>query len=84
MEPNNSKATLGTMLRVIRDASSKFTTTLGAGSTAPVEATMRALWEGQTSRHGGQGGTVPETLEAARAAATLVQWFTTGAVTRVP
>ncbi|MFI8076348.1 hypothetical protein ACIF85_47815 [Streptomyces sp. NPDC086033] len=87
VEPNNSKATLGTMLRVIRDASHRFTTTLGAGSTAPAEAMMRALWEGQTSRHGGQGGTVPETLEAARAgvhaAATLVQWFTSGAVTRV-
>jgi hypothetical protein len=88
VEPNNSKATLGTMLRVIRDASHKFTTTLAGGSTVPVEAMMRALWEGQTSRHGGQGGTVPETLEAARAgvhaAATLVQWFTSGAVTRVP
>ncbi|MEU1223075.1 hypothetical protein [Streptomyces microflavus] len=88
VEPRNSKATLGTMLRVIRDASTKFTTTLGAGSTAPAEAMMRALWEGQTSRHGGQGGTVPETLEAARAgvhaAATLVQWFTSGAVTRLP
>ncbi|GAB2454330.1 hypothetical protein [Streptomyces incanus] len=88
VEPNNSKATLGTMLRVIRDASHKFTTTLGGGSTAPVEAMMRALWEGQTSRHGGQSGTVPETLEAARAgvhaAATLVQWFTSGAVARVP
>ncbi|WP_234342692.1 hypothetical protein [Streptomyces sp. NRRL B-3648] len=87
VEPNNSKATLGTMLRVLRDASHRFTTSLGTGSTMPVEVMMRALWEGQTSRHGGQGGTVPETLEAARAgvhaAATLVQWFTSGAVTRV-
>ena len=72
------------MLRVIRDASHKFTTTLGAGSTALAEAMMRALCKGQASRHGGQGGTVPQTLEAARTAATLVQWFTSGAVTRVP
>ncbi|SUP61782.1 Uncharacterised protein [Streptomyces griseus] len=47
---------------------------------------MRTLWTGQTSRHGSQTGTVPETLEAARAgvhlAATLVQWFISGAVTR--
>ncbi|WP_226652833.1 hypothetical protein [Streptomyces hydrogenans] len=47
---------------------------------------MRALWEGQTSRHGGQTPTPPETLEAARAgvhlAATLVQWFVSGAVVR--
>lgn len=48
---------------------------------------MRALWQGQTSRHGGQTPTSPETLEAARAAvhlaATIVQWFTSGAVTRI-
>lgn len=65
VEPNKSKAMFGTMLRVIRDASPKFTTTPGAGSITPAEAMMRALW--QTSRHGGQGGTVPETLDAARA-----------------
>jgi hypothetical protein len=50
--------------------------------------TMRALWEGQTSRHGAQTAAVPETLEAARAsvhlAATLVQWFISGAVVRTP
>lgn len=46
------------------------------------------LWDGQTSRHGKQTGTVPETLEAARAgvhlAAALVQWFVSGAVVRTP
>ncbi|MGW2779583.1 hypothetical protein ACWC4C_45180 [Streptomyces olivaceoviridis] len=49
---------------------------------------MRALWEGQTSRHGAQTATVPETLDAARAgvhlAAALVQWFVSGAVARTP
>jgi hypothetical protein len=70
----------------------KFTTVLATPATtdpiAPVEALMRALWDGQTSRHGKQTPTVPETLEAARAgvhvAATLVQWFTSGAVIRTP
>ncbi|CAG6397583.1 hypothetical protein SCOCK_580009 [Actinacidiphila cocklensis] len=55
---------------------------------AVVEAMARALWDGQTSRHGKQTPTRPETLEAARAgvhlAATLMQWFVSGAVTRNP
>ncbi len=49
---------------------------------------MCTLWEGQTSRHGAQTETVPETLEAAPAgvhlAAALVQWFVSGAVIRTP
>lgn len=92
IEPSNSKATLGSMIRVIRNAPSRFTTSLftppGKEPVAAVEGMMRALWEGQTSRHGARTVTVPETLEAARAAvhlaATLVQWFTVGAVARMP
>jgi hypothetical protein len=48
---------------------------------------MAALWDGQTSRHGGMKPTQPETLEEAQAAvqlaACLVEWFTTGAVQRL-
>ncbi|MFJ2829057.1 hypothetical protein ACIPC1_16025 [Streptomyces sp. NPDC087263] len=92
VEPNNTKATLGTMLRAIRNAPTRFDTVLfapaGKEPITPVEAMMRALWEGQTSRHGAQTGTVPETLESARAgvhlAAALVQWITSGAVSRKP
>jgi hypothetical protein len=92
VQPNNAKATLGTMLGEIRNARHKFRTAITVPTTgdpiAVAEAMMRALWEGQTSRHGGQSGTVPETLEAARAgvhlAAALVQWFVSGAVTRTP
>ncbi|WUN84589.1 WD40 domain-containing protein (plasmid) [Streptomyces erythrochromogenes] len=93
IQPNNDKATLGTMLGEIRNARHKFATALfvpagGGAPIAPTEAMMRALWEGQTSRHGAQSQTVPETLEAARAgvhlAATLVQWFVSGAVVRTP
>lgn len=91
IQPNNGKATLGTMLGEIRNARHKFSTAIptpGNDPIAPVEAMMRALWEGQTGRHGAQNGTVPETLEAARAgvhlAAALVQWFVSGAVIRTP
>ncbi|MFE3788030.1 hypothetical protein [Streptomyces goshikiensis] len=92
IQPNNVKATLGTMLGEIRNARLKFTTSIPTSAAgdpiAPVEAMMRALWEGQTSRHGAQTTTVPETLEAARAgvhlAAALVQWFVSGAVVRTP
>ncbi|MGY4917619.1 hypothetical protein ACWD9K_20775 [Streptomyces sp. 900116325] len=92
VQGNNQKATLGTMLREIDNARHKFDTTIstppGKDPMAPVEAMMRALWEGQTSRHGAQTATVSETLEAARAgvhlAAALVQWFVSGAVVRTP
>ncbi|MFF9352322.1 hypothetical protein [Streptomyces sp. NPDC014734] len=92
IQPNNAKATLGTMLGEIRNARHKFTaaipTPVGGDPIAPAEAMMRTLWEGQTSRHGARTATVPETLEAARAgvhlAAALVQWFVSGAVVRTP
>jgi hypothetical protein len=93
IQPNHARATLGTMLGELKgDARPKFTTALtttgSADPIAPVEALMRALWDGQTSRHGKQTTTVSETLEAARAgvhlAATLVQWFSSGAVARTP
>ncbi|GAA2463235.1 hypothetical protein [Streptomyces lavendulocolor] len=80
------------MIGEINNARHKFPTTLstpaGNDPVAPVEAMMRALWQGQTSRHGGSEPTSPETLEAARAAvhlaATIVQCFVSGAVTRLP
>ncbi|MCX4826243.1 hypothetical protein OG883_42050 [Streptomyces sp. NBC_01142] len=92
IQPNHARATLGTMLGEIGNARAKFTTAIstsaGKDPIAPVEAMMRALWDGQTSRHGKQTGTVPETLDAARAsvhlAAALVQWFASGAVARTP
>ncbi|MFF8513464.1 hypothetical protein ACF064_36010 [Streptomyces sp. NPDC015492] len=91
VQPNNARATLGTMLGEIRNARHKFDAAVHSKNgdpIAPAEAMMQALWDGQTSRHGGQNGTVPETLEAARAgvhlAAALVQWFVSGAVVRTP
>ncbi|MET9090953.1 hypothetical protein ABZX72_02570 [Streptomyces cyaneofuscatus] len=93
IQPNHKRATLGTMLGELKGpARPKFTTVLTTTDTkdpiAPVEELVRALWDGQTSRHGKQTPTAPETLEAARAsvhlAATLVQWFSSGAVVRTP
>lgn len=91
IQPNHTKATLGTMLGELKGARHKFSTVISAPAgdpIAPVEAMMRALWEGQTSRHGARTATVPETLEAARSgvhlAAALVQWFVSGAVVRTP
>ncbi|MEU4609332.1 hypothetical protein [Streptomyces umbrinus] len=92
VQPNHGRATLGAMLGEIGNARPKFTVALstpaGKDPIASVEAMMRALWDGQTSRHGKQTTTVPETLEAARAgihlAAALVQWFSSGAVVRAP
>ncbi|WP_327368677.1 hypothetical protein [Streptomyces sp. NBC_01217] len=91
IQPNHARATLGTMIGELKGPSRpKFHTVLSTPSTAdpikPVESMMCALWDGQTSRHGKQTPTVPESLEAARAgvhlAATLVQWFASGSVTR--
>jgi hypothetical protein len=91
IQPNHAKATLGTMLGEIKGARHKFSTAINSPAgdpMAPVEAMMRTLWEGQTSRHGAQTATVLETLEAARSAvhlaAALVQWFVSRAVTRSP
>lgn len=92
MTPNDAKATLGKMLGEFKSARHKFTSVLPTPTTGdPVgaaESMMRALWDGQTSRHGSQTPTVPETLESARAAvhlaAALVQWFVSGAISRTP
>jgi len=92
VEPNNSKATLGTIIGTMRsNAGGWHPAIVGPGGRAldadPVLSMLKMLWEGQTDRHGAQP-TVAVSLEAARAAlhlaAALVQWFCTGSVTRVP
>jgi hypothetical protein len=92
IEPNNAKATLGTMIGQLRNTPQRYALAIpgpdGTGSIAPLIAMMELLWTGQISRHGGQAPTRPETVEEARMAVhlavTLVQWFITGAVRRVP
>jgi hypothetical protein len=92
VEPNNRSATLGTMLGQLRAQPQRYAVAIpgpdGSGSVEPLVAMMKLLWQGQTSRHGAQTAIRAETLEEARMAVhlavTLVQWFTTGAVRRVP
>jgi hypothetical protein len=89
-DPGNPKATLGSMIRAVRDRPRAFSVALGGQSASALEsvaAMMALLWEGQTSRHGGKAPTRPETAEEARMAVllavTLVEWFVSGAVRRI-
>src|SRR5258708_16617664 len=78
------------MLGMMRDNPGRYEVAIpgpgGTGNVAPVIAMMSLLWEGQTSRHGGQRPTRPETREeaemAVQLAATLVLWFTNGMIRR--
>lgn len=87
VEPQNPKATLGTMVRQLRDSPERFATVLQrSDSVGTVREMMSLLWAGQTSRHGGMEPTRRETPAEAQAAvqlaATLVGWFVSGAVRR--
>ncbi|WP_159054694.1 hypothetical protein [Streptomyces dysideae] len=91
IEPNNSKATLGTMIKVLGNSPQKFTTAIPAAvgdDITLVVDMMRRLWQGQTSRHGSQAPTRHETQQQAemsvQLAVTLVQWFTSDLVRRLP
>ncbi|MGW0827022.1 hypothetical protein [Streptomyces sp. NPDC002845] len=90
LEPNNSRATLGTMLRELRQHPGRWDVALpgktGVEGEATVTAMISLLWTGQTSRHGGQQPTREETLAEARMAVdlavSLVRWFADGSVSR--
>jgi len=91
LEPNNSKATMGTMLRELRQHPDRFVVAIpgrtGSEGVATVEAMVSLLWTGQVSRHGGKQPTPDETEAqagmAVHLAGALVQWFSTGAVRRL-
>lgn len=90
IEPNNTKATLGTIIGHMRSHSSEFRLMLPAPGIAVenVIGMMVILWTGQTSRHAGQNPTRKETINEARSAVhlavTLVQWFSSGTICRCP
>ncbi|MGP3684636.1 hypothetical protein ACTVZO_07970 [Streptomyces sp. IBSNAI002] len=92
IEPNNTKATLGSMLGEIRNGPQRFTTAIAAAGAGDdillIADMMRRLWQGQTSRHGSQNGTRLETQQeaemAVHLASTLVQWFAVGLIHRAP
>jgi hypothetical protein len=93
VSPNNSRATLGTVISQIGDQ---------AGWRLPMErehdmassrevliTMLRMLWHGQHDRHGGQPSapgnvSVDEAKVAVSVAVTLVHWFDAGLIERVP
>ncbi|MER8040349.1 hypothetical protein [Streptomyces hydrogenans] len=90
IEPNNAKATLGSMLGVLRNSPQRFSTAIPTPDEEHdivlVSRMMGRLWKGQTARHGSQNPTRFETQReaemAVHLACTLVQWFTAGLVQR--
>ncbi|MFF7903707.1 hypothetical protein ACFZCV_33865 [Streptomyces sp. NPDC007920] len=92
VEPNNSKATLGTMIKVMENTPARWVVGIGSEpSSAGAETVarmMRLLWTGQTSRHGGSRPTRDETVAEARAAVhlavALLNFFTDGILVKQP
>lgn len=84
VSPKNARATLGTMIRDMKAQGDWKLDLPGAAQDVPVSM-MEALWTGQESRHGGNGYRIPTQSEAEAGvllAVPLVQWFTSGAVSR--
>lgn len=86
--PQNAKQTLGSMIADLRQRPEKWTVVIHSDSGVErVRSMMELLWQGQIDRHG-QVNLQQVTEEAAEAAvflaATLVQWFNSGAILRVP
>jgi hypothetical protein len=84
--PNDLKATLGKIVGEMKKAPGLWTLAIANASVEVAIQMMESLWTGQTDRHGGVSQTVPVTPSAAEAAlhlaATLVHWFTVGAVAK--
>ncbi len=81
--PNDAHATLGKMISQTRDQ--RWVLPLSSADASVPTAMMRALWQSQESRHGGNSYRKP-TLEEAEAAVLLavplVQWFRSGVFRR--
>lgn len=89
ISPNNAKATLGTIIRDLKQAPDKWELVILGPDRAPRDIAsllgmLELLWQGQSDRHGGVVPTVPIPSEAApmavHLAVSLVQWFQSGAV----
>lgn len=92
VEPNNRKATLGSMIKVMENTRARWVVGIGhepsAAGAETIERMMRLLWTGQTSRHGGSHPTRDETVAEARAAVNLAvalpNFFTDGILAKTP
>ncbi|MER5201161.1 hypothetical protein ACWD3J_47345 [Streptomyces sp. NPDC002755] len=92
VEPKNSRATLGSMIKVMENTQDRWVVGIGSepGSAGAetVMRMMRLLWTGQTSRHGGSHPTRDETVPEARAAVhlavALLNFFIDGILVKQP
>lgn len=91
VSPNNSKSTLGTMVRQIEDQKDWRLPMEREHDKAPSRdvllGMLRMLWHGQHDRHGGQPSapgnvSIDEAQVAVSIAVTLVQWFDAGLLRR--
>ena len=89
IEPNNRRATLGTMLKAMEAKPEKWTTVFessDAGSLETVISMMRMIWKGHL-RHGNPKEPIDVSTEQCEmivhTAALLVQWFGSGRISTV-
>jgi hypothetical protein len=92
VSPKNASATLGTVIADIRQAPANWALRLSPPADCPsiewLLGMLGLLWKSQSDRHGTPDETapltvsLPEAQDAVHLAVTLVQWFTSGAVTR--
>jgi len=90
IEPNNTGATLGTMLKVMRNAPIKWTLPLeervdhAHGNEELLISMTQSIWDGQEDRHRDGKVELSEARAAFHAAVTLVGWFHDGLVQHGP
>ncbi len=90
IEPNNTGATLGTMLAVMRNSPVKWTLPLEEradhvnGNRDMIIAMAQSLWDGQEDRHRDGEVDLKEARAAFHAAVALVGWLHDGLVVRGP
>lgn len=89
VSPNNERATLGTVIRDLRNQSGSWTFAMkhGDGSDTSSEAVgiLQLLWKGQNDRHGSRDYsdvTIEEAQAAVLLASTVVGWLAKGMLRR--
>ncbi|MFD3719330.1 hypothetical protein [Streptomyces sp. NPDC058674] len=87
--PKSTQDSLGKVLAHLRDAASKWELAIegrNGGDVTPVREMISLLWKGHVARHPGSPGfrrqRQDEAQMAVHLAASLVHWFTTGAIRR--